>query len=475
MAYERSYKKLQELAQAKAEPQFDQQIMDTANKISGYGQYNSQIKPYATELGTSIYNKYNNGFNYEYEPLQKQKGQQILNYGPFNWQYQKPYEQVGKNLYNYGPYAFSREQDLQDTYDKQRDRGAYSYANQAQKDAQMQALTNWNYDPENDVSYQAYKQIYTDAGNRAMNDTLGQVAARTGGLASSYATSAAQQSYNNYMQQLAAMVPQLEQQAYNRTSNLYNMYAQDDATQYGRYRDDIQADYDYINSLLALNNKEYGEYSDDYSRLVNLWNTMNAARSQAYGEYNDDYNRLVSQYGLLDDARNQAYNEYLQDLSNGMNLYNGMLTTDQYQYGQWQDALNNLYNENNMWRGMESDYLTRWLAQNEMDWKQYEAMNALDEYDLAAAEAAAAAAGGGGGGGGGYGGGGYSDVPASTVADISAYNARAASEAAVQAAAEIQAALLEAYDKQKKPRTSIVSTGQSQAPSSVIRLSRTKQ
>ncbi len=40
---------------------------------------------------------------------------------------------------------------------------------------------------------------YARAGERAMDDTLGKVSARTGGLASSYAESAAQQRYNDFM------------------------------------------------------------------------------------------------------------------------------------------------------------------------------------------------------------------------------------------------------------------------------------
>ena len=50
--------------------------------------------------------------------------------------------------------------------------------------------------------YKALSDRYASAGRRAMQDTLGQVSARTGGLASSYAESAAQQRYDDYMSQL---------------------------------------------------------------------------------------------------------------------------------------------------------------------------------------------------------------------------------------------------------------------------------
>lgn len=62
---------------------------------------------------------------------------------------------------------------------------------------------NFNYDTfaEGDT-YKSLEKRYDANGQRAMQNTLGQVAARTGGMASSYATSAANQSYNDWMSNL---------------------------------------------------------------------------------------------------------------------------------------------------------------------------------------------------------------------------------------------------------------------------------
>lgn len=54
-------------------------------------------------------------------------------------------------------------------------------------------------------AYQGLKSLYEMSGQKAMKDTLGEIAARTGGYASSYATAAAQQQYQNYMQQLVSL------------------------------------------------------------------------------------------------------------------------------------------------------------------------------------------------------------------------------------------------------------------------------
>ena len=72
------------------------------------------------------------------------------------------------------------------------------------------------YDPESDAAYQTYARLYQQGGEAAMADTMGQAAALTGGYGSSYAQTAAQQAYHQYMQQLAALLPELEQQALAR-------------------------------------------------------------------------------------------------------------------------------------------------------------------------------------------------------------------------------------------------------------------
>ena len=96
-----------------------------------------------------------------------------------------------------------------------------------------------------------------------MPDTLGQVAARTGGMASSYAVSAAQQQNNYYMQQLSDKIPELYQLAYQMYLDDIDLQVQDlgllqgaSDTAYNRYRDtmaDWRDDRDFA----------YGMYRDD--------------------------------------------------------------------------------------------------------------------------------------------------------------------------------------------------------------------
>lgn len=69
--------------------------------------------------------------------------------------------------------------------------------------ALLQQAIGMNYDDwTKGDHYKSLAARYGDLGKMSMQDVLGQVASRTGGLASSYATTAAHQQYNNWMAQL---------------------------------------------------------------------------------------------------------------------------------------------------------------------------------------------------------------------------------------------------------------------------------
>lgn len=124
---------------------------------------------------------------------------------------------------------------------------------QSRIDALADAILNreaFSYDKDKDPLYQQYKDSYTRGGKRGMQDTLAQVSARTGGLASSYAQGAAQQTYNNYMAELANKIPELYKLAYSMYMDELgqdradlSMLQELDDTAYGRFTD--QRDFDY--------------------------------------------------------------------------------------------------------------------------------------------------------------------------------------------------------------------------------------
>ena len=141
----------------------------------------------------------------------------------------------------------------------------------------------FSYNKDTDDLYQQYKESYTRGGQRAMQDVLAQISARTGGMASSYGTSASQQTFNNYMAELADKVPELYQMRYNMYLDELNQKRQDldtvlgiDDMYYGRYRDTVgdqqwqqQFDYNAYRDSVAdsqwQTQWDYGVQSDSQS------------------------------------------------------------------------------------------------------------------------------------------------------------------------------------------------------------------
>ena len=100
--------------------------------------------------------------------------------------------------------------------------GAYSSKYTGQLESILSQIQNrepFKYDAAADPLYNIYKDLYIQNGRRAMMDTIGNAAALTGGYGNSYAQSAGQQMYNQYMEALNARVPELQQQAYQRYSD----------------------------------------------------------------------------------------------------------------------------------------------------------------------------------------------------------------------------------------------------------------
>lgn len=120
----------------------------------------------------------------------------------------------------------------------------------------------FSYDLNKDPLYGYYANTYERNGQRAMKDTLGQVAARTGGMASSWAGSQAQQSYNDYMAGLNDVIPDLYKLAYSM------------------WQDDADYTRENVGLLQSLE-------SGDYEKYLNELNQWNNNRNFDYNAYRD--------------------------------------------------------------------------------------------------------------------------------------------------------------------------------------------
>lgn len=144
------------------------------------------------------------------------------------------------------------------------------------KDAleKIQNRESFSYDLNGDALYQQYKDQYKSLGKLAMQDTMGQAAALTGGYGNSYASTAGNQAYQQYLSQVNDKIPELYSLALSKyqaegdqmqqnLANLEGMYS----TEYGEYQDQVSrwnSDRDYLASLYdSERNYDYGKYTDD--------------------------------------------------------------------------------------------------------------------------------------------------------------------------------------------------------------------
>lgn len=152
---------------------------------------------------------------------------------------------------------------------------------------------DFSYDLNSDALYQQYKDQYTALGKLAMQDTMGQAAAMTGGYGNSYASTAGNQAYQSYLSQLNEVVPEL----YGMALDKYNQEGQELYNQYG-----ILADQE---------NQDYSRYQDEYSKWQN---DLSFLYDQYNTERNFDYNQYAAErdfdYGTYADDKSYAYDEY---------------------------------------------------------------------------------------------------------------------------------------------------------------------
>ena len=182
-----------------------------------------------------------------------------------------------ENRYTYDPSkndAYQRANDQATAiYDKIMNRGEFAY------------------DVNKDKLYQQYRDLYAQMGRGAMEDTMGQAAALTGGYGSTYSQNAGQQAYNAYLQKLNEVVPELYTAAYNRYNqegqdlmNLYSMarsnadsaYERDYNQWYNRLQLERGDEDTTYNRQQTEENRRLTQEETDYERKQNAWSRLSS-------------------------------------------------------------------------------------------------------------------------------------------------------------------------------------------------------
>lgn len=182
-----------------------------------------------------------------------------------------------ENRYTYDPSkndAYQRANDqATEIYDKIMNRGEFTF------------------DLNKDKLYQQYRDLYAQMGRSAMEDTMGQAAALTGGYGSTYSQNAGQQAYNSYLQKLNEVVPELYTAAYDRYNqegqNLMNLYTMARSNADSAYERDYNRWYNQMqlersdedtayNRQQTEEQKKLVQEETDYERKQNAWSRLSS-------------------------------------------------------------------------------------------------------------------------------------------------------------------------------------------------------
>ena len=195
------------------------------------------------------------------EILDEMDNYRDFDYGPaptYNNRYQETLDELLGQVQNYGPFTWSKEED---------------------------------------PAYSAYAKQYRREGQRATADAMAQAAALTGGQVSTAAATAASQAGDYYAGQLADVIPQLYENAYQRYLSDYSLLAD----QLGQVRQAEQLDYaKYLDEL--------GQYNTDrnlsYDQWLQGYNMLSGNLSAFQGQDQTEYGRLLDQieYNMQQDA-----------------------------------------------------------------------------------------------------------------------------------------------------------------------------
>lgn len=150
---------------------------------------------------------------------------------------------------------------------------------------------NLNADP----LYEQYRELYTQNGKKAMMDTVGQASALTGGYANSYAVTAGNQAYHEYLDNLNEVALDLRDRAYEQYGDEGEKLFDDitllrslDGDDYDKYLNELERYYkdgEYLlERLTSMSDAEY----EQFLQTVDAWEND---RDYAFKEHQDELDR----------------------------------------------------------------------------------------------------------------------------------------------------------------------------------------
>lgn len=194
--------------------------------------------------------------------------------------------------------------------------GKTSYSDQVRDMmSRIQNRDKFSYDVDSDPLFQQALASAMSSGKSAMQDTMGQAAALTGGYGSTYATSAANQAYNSFIE------------------DAYNNFPQYYQTAMEAYQMEGDEMYRQLDMLNAADETEYG-------RMLNAYDVTSQYRNQMYNEAYQQHRDGISDAFA---SANLQINEHGQLVSDAATIYNANSeyanTLYEREYTKWADEV----------------------------------------------------------------------------------------------------------------------------------------
>ena len=210
--------------------------------------------------------------------------------------------------------------------------GKTSYSDQV-KDMMDKIMNRekFSYDVDTDPLFQQALASAMNSGKQAMQDTIGQASALTGGYGSTYATSAGNQAYNAFIEDAYDNLPQyyrMAMEAYQMEGDemyrQFGMLSELDDKEYNRNITAYDATYQHRNQMYNEAYTQYRDKKSDAFAMANLQITEHGQRvSDAYNYYNASSN-------YSDKLYEREYNSWLDSVNMAMKEVD-VLNTDAWE------------------------------------------------------------------------------------------------------------------------------------------------
>ncbi len=187
----------------------------------------------------------------------------------------------------------------------------------------------FSYDAATDPMFQQMLAGYMNSGKIAMQDTIGQAAALTGGYGNTYGTAAGNAVYNQYLSEAYGNLPEY----YNLALEAYNMQGDQMLNELAMLQDSDNREYDrMMNAYTANLGAANALYNQEYDQYLKQLSQSNYEKEFAYQKSQD----ALAQQNYENEF---AYQQYLDELSQSN-------YEKEFAYQQSQDALNQNNYEN---------------------------------------------------------------------------------------------------------------------------------